>query len=119
MNQTFPFGEQLVSGNARPHAGQERRRETRLPAQGRIGWSRGGDDQTATGLLSDESGRSLSFVTHADREVILGEELSLQLPGSVLRRCRVTRVADYGAGARLIAGRRVGRDTIIPEGAAG
>jgi len=93
-------------------ASDDRRGERRVAVAGRLTWRGSDNDVTATGWLSDESDRSLSFITTADRTPMPGDQILLRLPGFIRRRCRVTRVAPYGEGSWLIAGRRVNSDEV-------
>lgn len=90
-----------------PFLESDRRRELRRPAAGRLTWGTERLPGPYAAYKSDESGRSMSFVTTDSADPVLGEELLVEQAGGLRQRWRVTRMAQYGADLRLVACRRI------------
>lgn len=95
---------------------RDRRSETRTSAAGRISWKLARGRENGWGLLSDESGSSVSFITSNRCPPELGAEIDLVGASRPRRRYRVTRVWPFDETLSVIACRSTSLAGRMPAG---
>ncbi len=84
--------------------GRDRRKETRNFAAGLINWHNESTREDSWGLMSDDSASSVSFITGAKFEPMLGDQIEVRRSDAPKRQYCVTRVALYDQTLLLVAG---------------
>jgi len=81
----------------------DRRHENRDWAAGLINWESKTDHETHWGLLSDDSQRSVSFITKKTFEPLPGEDIQVNRSNRPPQEFSVARVAPYDRSLSLVA----------------
>ena len=105
----------MTPGMDRRNTARERRDEVRAPAAGRITWRFQGGERVYSGLLSDGSHSSVSFITDTGPRPESGDRIEIVEPGGHARAYEVARTSLYDAQLSLIACQIAANAARVPD----